>query len=526
MKSFFYIVFFVFSISIFGQQKERKKINIDSAYQELKVRVNNPEKVDELIVLYNNSIKQKQINNEILKEALTVSEAIYYIDGIAHCYNKMGVSARYNSKYAKAINYHKRALSYYNQTTDTLGKIKCLNSLGVAYRKVNLEKEAFNYYFKALKLAEIRENKKSIAISLNGIGNVFINTEEYDKALYYFKKALTVEKVLKRKRGQRYDLANIGEAYMLKKEYDSAYVYFQKALKFTKPGREAIEFTLLGLLYQKKGEYQKSIDYYNQAILRLDAKKNKRYLSNAHINLGISELHANNYNQAIQNIEKGLNLAKEIDSKENVLLGYNALIDYFSIKKDYKKALDITKLSTALHDSIINEASQRSIISTQIAYETDKKDKKIQELALEKDLNLQKAKENYKKMLISVVMGVLGIAILLLVLYLYRRNTDLEMQQQNIELQSYVLQIDELKHKIAAGASISKADLIDQFKMYNLSKREEEVLALIGQGLTNEEIAEKMFVSKNTIKTHIKNIYVKLDVKNRVQAMKKVFKNQ
>jgi DNA-binding CsgD family transcriptional regulator/Tfp pilus assembly protein PilF len=518
-------VFFLFSVLIFGQQKERKKINIDSAYQELKVHVNNPEKVDALIVLYNNSIKQKQISNEILKEALAVSEAIYYIGGIAHCYNKMGVSARYNSKYAEAINYHKRALSYYNQTTDTLGKIKCLNSLGIAYRKVNLEKESFAYYFKALKLAEIRGNKKSIAISLNGIGNVFTNTEEYDKALYYFQKALAVEKILKRKRGQRYDLANIGEAYMLKKEYDSAYVYFQKALGLAKSGHEAIEFTLLGLLYQKKGEYKESIAYYKKAIPQLDAKKNKRYLSNAHINLGISELHANNYNQAIQNIEKGLNFAKEIDSKENVLLGYNALVDYFTIKKNYKKALDITKLSTALHDSIINEASQRSIISTQIAYETDKKDRKIQELALEKDLNLQKAKTNYKKMLVSVVIGVLAIAILLLVLYLYRRNTDLEMQQQNIELQSYVLQIDELKHKIAAGASISKADLIEQFKMYNLSKREEEVLALIGQGLTNEEIAEKMFVSKNTIKTHIKNIYAKLDVKNRVQAMKKVFKN-
>jgi len=525
MKTFYWIVLFLFSTSVFGQQKTRPKINIDSAYQVLKVQVNDTKKVDSLIDLYNKSIKQREISNEILKEALTVSEAIYYIDGIAHCYNKMGVSARYNSKFADAINYHKRALSYYNQTADTLGKIKCLNSLGIAYRKVNLEKEAFNYYFKALKLAEESNNKRSTAISLNGIGNVFTNTEEYDKALYYFKKALDVEKILNRKRGQRYDLANIGEAYMMKEQYDSAYVYFQQALKLTKPGRETIEFTLLGLLFQKKGEYQKSIDFYNKAIPQLDAKKNKRYLSNAHINLGISELHANNYNQAIQNIEKGLKIAKEIGSKENVLLGYNALVDYFTIKKDYKKALSITKLSTALHDSIINEASQRSIISTQIAYETEKKDKKIQELAIEKDLNLQKAKTNYKKMLVSVVMGLLAIVILLLVLYLYRRNTDLEMQQQNIELQSYVLQIDELKHKIAAGASISKADLIEQFKMYNLSKREEEVLALIGQGLTNDEIADKMFVSKNTIKTHIKNIYAKLDVKNRVQAMKKVFKN-
>jgi LuxR family maltose regulon positive regulatory protein len=44
---------------------------------------------------------------------------------------------------------------------------------------------------------------------------------------------------------------------------------------------------------------------------------------------------------------------------------------------------------------------------------------------------------------------------------------------------------------------------------------------LISTGIGNEEIANKLFVSKNTVKFHIKNIFIKLDVKNRVQAMQK-----
>ncbi|WP_457611407.1 helix-turn-helix transcriptional regulator [Lutibacter sp.] len=44
----------------------------------------------------------------------------------------------------------------------------------------------------------------------------------------------------------------------------------------------------------------------------------------------------------------------------------------------------------------------------------------------------------------------------------------------------------------------------------------------MSEGLSNDEISEKMFVSNNTIKTHIKNIYAKLDVKNRIQAIKKI----
>lgn len=48
------------------------------------------------------------------------------------------------------------------------------------------------------------------------------------------------------------------------------------------------------------------------------------------------------------------------------------------------------------------------------------------------------------------------------------------------------------------------------------------MLTHITNGLSNDDIADKMFVSINTIKTHIKNIYVKLDVQNRIQAVKKI----
>ncbi|CAH0994079.1 HTH-type transcriptional regulator MalT [Emticicia aquatica] len=54
-----------------------------------------------------------------------------------------------------------------------------------------------------------------------------------------------------------------------------------------------------------------------------------------------------------------------------------------------------------------------------------------------------------------------------------------------------------------------------------LSKRELEVLHLMSTGLSNQEIAEKLFVSLNTIKTHASNLFEKLDVKRRTQAIEK-----
>ena len=52
-----------------------------------------------------------------------------------------------------------------------------------------------------------------------------------------------------------------------------------------------------------------------------------------------------------------------------------------------------------------------------------------------------------------------------------------------------------------------------------LSKRELEVLQLMAQGLSNQEISENLFVSLNTVKTHISRLFSKLNVKRRTQAI-------
>ena len=48
-----------------------------------------------------------------------------------------------------------------------------------------------------------------------------------------------------------------------------------------------------------------------------------------------------------------------------------------------------------------------------------------------------------------------------------------------------------------------------------------DTLKLIAQDLSNQEIADKLFISLNTVKTHLKNIYLKLEVDNRAKAVAK-----
>jgi len=68
-----------------------------------------------------------------------------------------------------------------------------------------------------------------------------------------------------------------------------------------------------------------------------------------------------------------------------------------------------------------------------------------------------------------------------------------------------------------AEGTVNEAEL----KKLNLTSREYEVLQQLTQGRSNAEIAENLFLSLSTVKTHVSNLFVKMDVKSRTQAIEK-----
>lgn len=73
---------------------------------------------------------------------------------------------------------------------------------------------------------------------------------------------------------------------------------------------------------------------------------------------------------------------------------------------------------------------------------------------------------------------------------------------------------------------IVKKEVIDNFTLdekkleeTGLSDREYDVLQLMAQGLSNQEIADKLFITINTVKTHSSKVLMKLDAKRRTQAV-------
>ena len=72
--------------------------------------------------------------------------------------------------------------------------------------------------------------------------------------------------------------------------------------------------------------------------------------------------------------------------------------------------------------------------------------------------------------------------------------------------------VDQFAQRPAAGPADTKA-------LDGITEREREVLSLVAQGLSNAEIADRLVLSEGTVKTHIKHIFGKLDLRDRTQAV-------
>ncbi len=89
-----------------------------------------------------------------------------------------------------------------------------------------------------------------------------------------------------------------------------------------------------------------------------------------------------------------------------------------------------------------------------------------------------------------------------------------------LELFAEQLPVDASKAEVSGGTKSDDAD-----PTASLTPREREVLLAIGDGLTNVEMAETLFVSESTVKTHVGRVLAKLGLRDRVQAVIFVYEN-
>jgi DNA-binding NarL/FixJ family response regulator len=76
----------------------------------------------------------------------------------------------------------------------------------------------------------------------------------------------------------------------------------------------------------------------------------------------------------------------------------------------------------------------------------------------------------------------------------------------------------------AGGISVEFADEEDELPGAQMTRREREVLDLLGEGLSNRAIGERLGISDHTVKFHVASIYSKLNATTRAEAVRRAFR--
>jgi DNA-binding CsgD family transcriptional regulator len=114
----------------------------------------------------------------------------------------------------------------------------------------------------------------------------------------------------------------------------------------------------------------------------------------------------------------------------------------------------------------------------------------------------------------EIYAGFLAVIFTALGIWLALKLSKPKIETVVVEKEVYVTKQENLPDRQAGF--VPDASLIAQLA---LSKRELEILGLMAQGHSNQEIAGKLFVSLSTVKTHIQHLFEKLEVKRRTQAV-------
>jgi DNA-binding CsgD family transcriptional regulator len=441
-----------------------------------------------------------------LKEVVSAIAAVVYLEKQA-------------GNFEKATELSDKAIEMARSIKDTVQWANALNNKGNVLKEMFLLNPAIDAYFEAFKLWELANDTSGLAIAYGSIANAYFFEGDFKKSLEYNFKKLPITENRNNLWETNKTLNNISLAYSNLNQHDSALYYMQKSLKLAKelnyPEGVANCYDNMASAYYKMGNSVSTLFYSSEAVA-LAEKIDSPNLASYQVNLANAYLQQKKYSNALSIALKAYNMAhnkNDTHAQRDASFLLNTIY-YHLDQRDL--AYPFLTEYLKLNDSITNMEYMRKVTRLDIQHEYERKQRKAQYeidlLAKNNQLKTERLK-NIRIVLISIlVLSIAGAIISLLII----KNKNHRIEQMKLEIRNYLLKSDAEDPK---GSNENHSKIL--VEKYGLTPREAEVMELISTGKKNEEIADKLFVSKNTVKFHIKNIFIKLDVKNRVQAMQK-----
>lgn len=253
-------------------------------------------------------------------------------------------------------------------------------------------------------------------------------------------------------------------------------------------------YAVLGTMEIKRQHYLQAEEYFTLAIEVFKAHDPVNLPMIYRKQIDLYRL-MNQHEKALASFELGLYYAKKYKIDVYILNMYFDLVYFYTHTGDWDKAME-TQL---LVDQLNQQYNQGSVLGTLNVLET--------QLAEERRAK-QEEKALYNK---GYLFGSIALLLGLLVgIYGYSRR--LRKNKQRLEEENA-----KLRARIVEAMSTKRKSEELDLQMRQLTDRQLTIVALVKLGKTNKEIGEVLFISENTVKYHLKNIYDLLRVNRRVE---------
>ena len=386
--------------------------------------------------------------------------------------------------YENAIDMYMETAAFFIKEDDSSSLARVYSNIAVVYQEMGIVEKSLHYNHLGLSIKQHKHDTLSAATNLNNIGVIYDELfDQPDSSLFYYQKAVTIYQ----KYGTQEQLAHA--------------------------------LNNLARIHIKQNKGSLALNELRRALAIMDSLDNPNGKAKVLRNMGEFNFSMLNNSEALNNFNKAMTLFDEVGDRKSKLEVSELISKVYLAGGDFARASEYMELRNQIKDSLMSYESQSIIAEMETRFQVKEKNKAIELLKLQEELNQRKI--TYQIWLISLLL-VIFILILLVFFFVFKRNK-LKQVQLRLELQNYLMQIRDMKTVISKKqSSPDNKDASPNFEEFDLTEREKEVLQLIAEGYKNTEIGEKLFVSANTVKSHIKNIYIKLDVKNRVEALKRV----
>jgi DNA-binding CsgD family transcriptional regulator/tetratricopeptide (TPR) repeat protein len=507
-------LFILFSCTNTKESKEKKRNSKDSAtvsrlLKQLKeVSLNN---IDSMVFLaekyelrLKNKVKPKQF---------------------AEYHKLLGMMYYQKSEYKLASESFVKSRQTLQNEGDNIGAAKLTSNLAALEEIMGNYDNSIELYMQALHEFETNSSNpdKPVSFIYNNLGIVYVEMGSIATAIDYYKKSLAIKLKSGDSASAASTLNNIGVAFEeLEGNADSALHYYYQAQQiFNQLGNVffcAKVKNNIGQIFTEKKQFDQAAENLNAAFAIFDSISNKQGQADVLRNLGEMYFLQRNDDKAIGSLQQALLLSTQLNNKKGSLEISELLSKVFVAIGRSTDAIPVLMQYNALKDSLIDENKQKAIAEMEAKYQLDKKDERLEMFRLKDELN----KKRIKSQTIFIVFLVILLILIIVLMHFNMIKNKMQQRQIRLELENYLYRCEQLSGELDAHKQSSEKSHLENFSKHNLSARESEVLLYISKGYRNAEISEKLFVSQNTIKTHIKNIYQKLEVKNRVEALKKV----